>query len=262
MLAVRDMFPTAWAGVAISSPATLPATATPAAPSPDWGPPQANASMRAEAGGSAEGGACASGDPWEWLAASDSGAVQQCAVSSDAAGATAAAAGAPASHLPASQPAAEAAAAAAAKRGSRLSGTWLAPYQLEAQGLIQRSLPGIAAWVEGRFNAFMARHNLTAAAGDLRLLYETIHGPRQCSAKERGQLLVAVARANLGLRSALEREGEAQTQVCGEGAGRTCSQARAGGRGLGSAWQSGMGGGKVGGVGAERVLGVCVEAGG
>eukprot|EP00887_Chlorella_sp_A99_P007660 scaffold20.g7660.t1 len=48
---------------------------------------------------------------------------------------------------------------------------------------------------------------------DLRLLYETLHGPRRCSEKEHERLLVALARADLAVLSAAERKAAAEGEL-------------------------------------------------
>lgn len=186
VLSVRDVFPTAWAGVAIAPP--LPATAA------------AAAAVSAAAGaGASSAGVCEVQQAAEALGLPPAGGGPLCpvpgpalppppppppaAAAAAAEGAVAAAGGpgAPrAAPVAAPTPGMAAPGSAGPARGAAMSQParalkgWLAPYQSEAQGLIQRSLPGLATWVEGQFDDFMARHNLTAAAGDLRLLYETV----------------------------------------------------------------------------------------
>jgi hypothetical protein len=47
---------------------------------------------------------------------------------------------------------------------------WVAAYQQDALSLVQRSLPGVAAWLEGQLHGLMRAHNLTDALGDVLLL--------------------------------------------------------------------------------------------
>lgn len=48
---------------------------------------------------------------------------------------------------------------------------------------------------------------------DIRLLYETLQGPRQCAERERQKLLVALARAELALQAATDAKAAARQQV-------------------------------------------------
>lgn len=48
---------------------------------------------------------------------------------------------------------------------------------------------------------------------DMRLLYETMQGPRQCSEREREKLLVALARAEVALQAARDSQRRAEQQV-------------------------------------------------
>ena len=50
---------------------------------------------------------------------------------------------------------------------------------------------------------------------DMRLLYETLHGPRRCSEKEQERLLVALARADLAVLSAAASKQEADHRLSG-----------------------------------------------
>ena len=86
---------------------------------------------------------------------------------------------------------------------------WLESYRQSALDLAQRSLPQMAHWVERKLYGVMRDHNLTDTLWDARLLYEAAQGPRSCSESERGKLLVALAKAEVGVRRAREEEGVA-----------------------------------------------------
>lgn len=172
VLAVREVLPTAWTGVTLSGPLL-----------PDEGMNEGGGMglAAAAAAGLARGNASEGvGGEFEDVCPSEPAPLAPpgadgAALCSDENGAaadnsTAAAAAAAAGHVAASP--GRGAAAVAAARAQLPS--WLGPYQEELQGLVQRSLPGVAIWLEVQFDRFIERHNLTAAAKDLRLLYETL----------------------------------------------------------------------------------------
>ncbi|GAB4819140.1 hypothetical protein N2152v2_006186 [Parachlorella kessleri] len=221
LLAVRDVFPAAWASVAATTPmlaeavppvleaVTAVTTATAATAGDPAGDRNAGSSVDLGSTGSDQGGSEGQGEGLQAGDCSGGG----CGVTPwpEGLGEELCSSSEPAAP-PGTCPPPELVPGAPPMRRASLP-PWLSAYQHEAQGLIQRSLPGVATWVEGQVGRFMARHNLTAAAKDLRLLYETVQGPRRCSAKERGQLLVAVARAELQLREAAQQEKEASSRA-------------------------------------------------
>lgn len=83
---------------------------------------------------------------------------------------------------------------------------WLEAYRQDAMALAQRSLPGMAAWLEGRVHGLMRAHNLTDTLWDARLLYEAAQGPRACSDRERSKLLVVLAKTEVTARHARKEE--------------------------------------------------------
>ncbi|KAI3438020.1 hypothetical protein D9Q98_000463 [Chlorella vulgaris] len=90
---------------------------------------------------------------------------------------------------------------------------WVAAYQQEALGLVQQALPAVASWAEVQLYGALDRQNLTSAVGDIRLLYETLQGPRQCSERERERLLVALARAEVALQVARDGKRQADQEL-------------------------------------------------
>ncbi|EFN55069.1 hypothetical protein CHLNCDRAFT_134947 [Chlorella variabilis] len=152
VLAVRDVFPTAWAGMAASTPLLADAAAA------------AGEGRRGGGGGALPGAAAAAGG------------------------------------------------AAALGDGAGLP-SWVAAYQAEALALVQQSLPAVASWAETQFYGALEKQNLTSALGDMRLLYETMQGPRQCSEREREKLLVALARAEVALQAARDSQRRAEQQL-------------------------------------------------
>jgi predicted PurR-regulated permease PerM len=74
---------------------------------------------------------------------------------------------------------------------------WLAKYQKDAIDLAQSSLPGLVRWMDARLVDFVTANNLTAALTDVRLLVETVQGPRRCSERGRENRVVEAARAEV-----------------------------------------------------------------
>jgi predicted PurR-regulated permease PerM len=83
---------------------------------------------------------------------------------------------------------------------------WLQAYREDAVSLAQRSLPGMASWLEERMYGLMRDHNLTDALWDARLFYEVAQGPRACSDREKSKMLVNLAKAEVKARKAREEE--------------------------------------------------------
>ena len=86
---------------------------------------------------------------------------------------------------------------------------WLQAYREDAVSLAQRSLPGMASWLEERIYGLMRDHNLTDTLWDARLLYEAAQGPRACSDREKSKILVTLAKAEVKARKAREEEEKA-----------------------------------------------------
>jgi hypothetical protein len=62
-------------------------------------------------------------------------------------------------------------------------------------------------------------HPAWRSCRDIRLLYETIQGPRRCSEREREKLVVALARAEVALQAARSSKQQTGQQVRGGGGG-------------------------------------------
>ena len=90
---------------------------------------------------------------------------------------------------------------------------WLSGYQQQAAKLAQQALPSVSSWLEAKVHSLAAAQNLTAALGDVRLLYEAVQGPRRCGDEERGGLTVAVAAADLAADAAARRREAVQAEV-------------------------------------------------
>jgi predicted PurR-regulated permease PerM len=97
---------------------------------------------------------------------------------------------------------------------------WLQAYREDAVSLAQRSLPGMASWLEERMYGLVRDYNLTDTLWDARLLYEAAQGPRACSDGERSKMLITLAKAEVKARKAREDEeragkyaGEAQRKL-------------------------------------------------
>lgn len=74
---------------------------------------------------------------------------------------------------------------------------WLANYQKDAVDFAQRSLPGVAHWVDVRLADFVQANNLTSAVTDIQLILESLQGPRKCSSRTKEKRVVEVARAEV-----------------------------------------------------------------
>jgi len=100
---------------------------------------------------------------------------------------------------------------------------WLAKYQKDAIDLAQSSLPGLIRWMDARLIDFVTANNLTAALTDVRLIVETVQGPRRCSERGRENRVVEAARAEV---RAAEAEGRLKAAEVGlEEARRALSDA-------------------------------------
>jgi predicted PurR-regulated permease PerM len=114
---------------------------------------------------------------------------------------------------------------------------WLQAYREDAVSLAQRSLPGMASWLEERIYGLVRDHNLTDTLWDARLLYEAAQGPRVCSDRERSKMLVTLAKAEVKARKARDEEeragryaGDAQRKLVEAVAALSSAMDRGGGK--------------------------------
>lgn len=91
--------------------------------------------------------------------------------------------------------------------------SWLEAHQQNAIDLAQKALPSVASWIENRFDDFLRTHNLTDTIMDIRHLYETARGPRECSERERMKLMIALSQADVSLRHANNAEIEVRSTL-------------------------------------------------